>query len=73
MDREATYVQPGIRCRDLLVFLVATSVRLVFVWGQARFGWFDITFFAGDSHLYAGLAESLYRGDFRFMATLQPT
>lgn len=55
-------MQPGIRCRDLLVFLVATSVRLVFVWGQARFGWFDIAFFAGDSHLYAGLAESLYRG-----------
>lgn len=62
MDREATYVQPGIRCRDLLVFLVATSVRLVFVWGQARFGWFDISSVTADSHLYIALAESLVRG-----------
>lgn len=37
-------------------------MRLVFVWGQARFGWFDISFFAGDSHLYAALAENLFQG-----------
>lgn len=62
MDREATHEHSDIRCQCLLIFLVATSVRLVFVWGQTRFGWFGISFFAGDSHLYAALAESLVRG-----------
>lgn len=62
MDREATHEHSDIRCQYLLIFLIATSVRLVFVWGQTRFGWFDISFLAGDSHLYVALAESLVRG-----------
>lgn len=61
-DRATTDEHIGIRRQDLFVFLIATGIRLVFVWGQTRFGWFDISFLAGDSHLYVALAESLAQG-----------
>ena len=50
------------RRRDLLIFLAATGLRVAFVWGQSRFAWFDIQFFAADSQLYTDLTESLVRG-----------
>jgi 4-amino-4-deoxy-L-arabinose transferase-like glycosyltransferase len=57
---------------DLVVFGIAATLRLAFVWGQTRYAWFDMSFVAADSVLYRQLADGLARGD-GFVVNGHPT
>jgi len=50
------------RRSDVVIFCVAAIVRVLFVWGQTEFGWFQIEFVTTDSQRYIALAGSLTQG-----------